>query len=247
MKIRKRRKGLYELFFKRILDIICSLSAILIFGWLYVGVALLVKINLGSPVLFTQLRPGKNEKIFKMYKFRTMSNEKGENGKLLSDEERLGKFGKMLRATSLDELPEVFNILKGEMSIVGPRPQLVSDMVFMTPKQRKRHSIKPGLSGLAQVNGRNEINWKEKLDFDLKYIKNISFTYDMKIIFLTIKKAIIKQEGITGKNMATALDYGDYLLYSGIVDTETYKKKQELARRIVWEARSRVKRKRILE
>ena len=150
----KRKRGIYEKYVKRIFDIVCSLLAIICFFWLYIIVALLVKINLGSPILFKQPRPGKNEKIFLMYKFRTMSNRENEKGELLPDDQRLGEFGKLLRATSLDELPEVFNILKGDMSIIGPRPQLVRDMVFMTEKQRMRHSVMPGLSGLAQIHGR---------------------------------------------------------------------------------------------
>ena len=146
--------GIYEKYVKRVIDIVCALAAIIVFSWLYLIVAILVKIKLGSPVLFKQPRPGKNEKVFNMYKFRTMTDEKDENGNLLPDEIRLTQFGKWLRSTSLDELPEAFNILNGSMSVIGPRPQLVRDMVFMTPEQRKRHTVKPGLSGLAQVNGK---------------------------------------------------------------------------------------------
>ena len=146
--------------------------------------------------MFKQPRPGKNEKVFNMYKFRTMTDEKDENGNLLPDEIRLTQFGKWLRSTSLDELPEAFNILNGSMSVIGPRPQLVRDMVFMTPEQRKRHTVKPGLSGLAQVNGRNAIGWEKKLNYDLEYIKKISFLGDVKIIFQTVEKAFLK----TGRN-----------------------------------------------
>lgn len=153
--------GIYEKYVKRVIDIVCALAAIIVFSWLYLIVAILVKIKLGSPVLFKQPRPGKNEKVFNMYKFRTMTDEKDENGNLLPDEIRLTQFGKWLRSTSLDELPEAFNILNGSMSVIGPRPQLVRDMVFMTPEQRKRHTVKPGLSGLAQVNGRNAIGWEK--------------------------------------------------------------------------------------
>ena len=160
----------YTRYSKRFLDIVCSLLAILAFSWLYLIIALLVRWKLGSPILFTQLRPGKDERIFKMYKFRTMTDARDEKGELLPDEVRLTPFGKWLRATSLDELPEAFNILKGDMSIIGPRPQLVRDMVFMTNEQRKRHTVRPGLSGLAQVNGRNDIDWVDKLAWDLKYI-----------------------------------------------------------------------------
>ena len=158
------RKGIYEKYIKRLLDIFCSVMAFTCFGWLYLIVAIFVKVKLGSPVLFTQPRPGKDEKIFKLYKFRTMTDERDENGELLEDEARLTEFGKWLRSTSLDELPEAFNILKGDMSVIGPRPQLIRDMVFMTKTQRRRHSVRPGLSGLAQVNGRNDIDWEEKLD-----------------------------------------------------------------------------------
>ena len=186
-----RRMGFYEKYIKRGLDVICATAAIVCFSPLYLGVAILVKIKLGSPVLFTQDRPGLIDKdgketIFKMYKFRTMTDERDEEGNLLPDEVRLTKFGKWLRSTSLDELPEAFNILNGTMSVVGPRPQLVRDMVFMTPEQRMRHTAKPGLSGLAQVNGRNAISWEEKLEWDQKYINKISLLSDLKIIIKTI-------------------------------------------------------------
>ena len=163
------KQGIYEKYFKRLIDIFCSLAAIIVFCWLYAIVAILVRVKLGSQVLFKQPRPGKDEKIFNMYKFRTMTDERDENGNLLPDEVRLTKFGKALRATSLDELPEAFNILKGDMSVIGPRPQLVRDMVFMTDEQRKRHCVRPGLSGLAQVNGRNDIDWEDKLDNRRRY------------------------------------------------------------------------------
>ena len=225
-----RKVTLYEKYIKRVIDIICASLAIIVFSWLYVIVAILVRVKLGSPVLFTQPRPGKDEKIFKMYKFRTMTDERDENGELLPDEIRLTKFGKWLRSTSLDELPEAFNILKGDMSIIGPRPQLVRDMVFMTEEQRQRHTVKPGLSGLAQVNGRNDIDWEDKLNWDLKYIKKITFVGDVKIIFQTVMKAFIKQEGITEGDMATAQDFGDYLLGKGEVSKEEYDEKQEEAK-----------------
>jgi len=235
----ERKCGYYELYIKRLVDIVCSVAAIVVFSWLYIIVAVLVRVKLGSPVLFKQPRPGKidprtgQEKIFYMYKFRSMSDERDENGNLLSDEIRLGKFGKALRATSLDELPEVFNILRGEMTLVGPRPQLVRDMVFMTDEQRMRHTAKPGLSGLAQVNGRNDITWEEKLNWDLKYIEKVSFLSDVKIIFKTVMKAFVKQEGITDGDMATAYDYGDWLLKKGKVTKEEYEKKQEEAKSLL--------------
>mgnify|MGYP001679391080 FL=1 len=196
-------------------------------------VALLVRIKLGSPVFFRQPRPGKNEEIFDMYKFRTMTDERDGSGELLPDEVRLTSFGKWLRSTSLDELPELFNILKGDMTIVGPRPLLVRDMVFMTDEQRKRHTIRQGLTGLAQVNGRNDIVWEDKLDWDLKYIHEITFFGDLSIIFQTIYKAFIKKEGITDGDMATAEDLGDYLLRIGKVNKETYIHKQNEARKLL--------------
>lgn len=237
----ERKCGFYELYIKRLMDTVCSLAAIIVFSWLYIIVAVLVRVKLGSPVLFKQPRPGKidpktgREKIFYMYKFRSMSDERDENGNLLPDDVRLGKFGKALRATSLDELPEAFNILKGDMSIIGPRPQLVRDMVFMTDEQRMRHTAKPGLSGLAQVNGRNDISWEEKLSWDLKYIENVSFIGDLKIIFQTVMKAFVKKEGITDGNMATAYDYGDWLLKKEKVSKEEYWEKQEAAKKLLKE------------
>lgn len=210
----------------------CSLITIIVFSWLYLIIAILVRVKLGSPVLFKQQRPGMvdsktgREKIFNMYKFRTMTDEKDTDGNLLPDEVRLTKFGAWLRSTSLDELPEAFNILKGDMSIIGPRPQLVRDMVFMTDEQRMRHTAKPGLSGLAQVNGRNAISWEDKLNWDLKYIQKVSFVNDAKIIFQTVGKAFIKHEGITEEDMATAQDFGDYLLEMGKVSKEEYDSRQ---------------------
>lgn len=233
-----RKMSFYEKYVKRSVDVICATGAIVVFSPLYLGVAILVKTKLGSPVLFTQDRPGLigpdgKETVFKMYKFRTMTDERDENGELLPDDVRLTKFGKWLRNTSLDELPEAFNILNGTMSIIGPRPQLVRDMVFMSDEQRMRHTAKPGLSGLAQINGRNSISWEEKINWDLKYIRKISFLEDMRIIFSTVKKAFIKQEGITQDDMATAEDYGDYLLRTEKVDKVEYDDKQKQAKRIL--------------
>ena len=236
--IKNRKRGIYEKYIKRVLDVVCATGAIVVFSPVYLGVALLVKLKLGSPVLFTQDRPGLigkdgRETVFKMYKFRTMTDERDENGELLPDEVRLTKFGKWLRNTSLDELPEAFNILNGTMSVIGPRPQLVRDMVFMTDEQRMRHTAKPGLSGLAQVNGRNAISWEDKLEWDLEYIKNIGFIEDIKIIFSTVKKTFIKQEGITQDDMATAEDLGDYFLRTERIDKEAYGQKQEQAKKIL--------------
>lgn len=236
--ITPRKMGFYEKYVKRVIDITCATGAIVVFSPLYLGVALLVRTKLGSPVLFTQDRPGLigsdgKETVFKMYKFRSMTDERDENGKLLPDGVRLTKFGKWLRNTSLDELPEAFNILNGTMSVIGPRPQLVRDMVFMTDEQRTRHTAKPGLSGLAQVNGRNAISWEDKIDWDLKYIEKVSLKEDLKIIFETVKKAFIKQEGITQDDMATAEDYGDYLLRTEKVDKSEYEMKQNIAKKIL--------------
>lgn len=233
-----REMGFYEKYVKRAIDVTCATGAIVVFSPIYLGVAALVRTKLGSPVLFTQDRPGLvgpdgKETVFKMYKFRSMTDERDENGDLLPDEVRLTKFGKWLRNTSLDELPEAFNILNGTMSVIGPRPQLVRDMVFMTKEQRMRHTAKPGLSGLAQVNGRNAISWEDKINWDLKYIKKVTFKEDFKIILDTVKKAFIKQEGITQDDMATAEDLGDYLLRTEKVDSKDYEIKQKEAKDIL--------------
>ncbi len=216
-------KGLYRRFLKRPMDFILSLMAIIVLSPVLIIVGVLVRVKLGSPVLFKQKRPGLNEKIFTMYKFTTMTDEKDENGELLPDSVRLTKFGRMLRSTSLDELPELFNILKGDMSIVGPRPQLVRDMVFMSEEQRQRHSVHPGLTGWAQVNGRNNVTWEEKISLDLDYIEDISFIKDWKIIFMTVAK-VFKKDDISTEGMDTAEDLGDYLLRVGKVDRFEYEK-----------------------
>lgn len=194
--------------------------------------AFLVRVKLGSPVIFKQKRPGKNERIFEMYKFRSMTDERDQDGNLLPDEVRLTEFGKKLRATSLDELPELFNILKGDMSVVGPRPQLVRDMVFMTSKQRKRHEVLPGLTGLAQVNGRNKISWEEKLSWDLKYVNHISLRTDLSIVVKTIIK-VLKRENISTVGMETAEDLGDYLVRTKKINKEVYEIYNERARLIM--------------
>lgn len=201
--------GLYEKYFKRPLDLLCGLAAVIVFCWLYAIVAILVRIKLGKPVLFAQERPGKDEKIFKLYKFRTMTNARDKNGKLLPDEARLTKFGRLLRATSLDELPEAFNIIKGDMSIVGPRPLLVKYIPWYTEEQRKRHIVRPGLTGFAQAHGRNHVNWDDRFQMDVKYTENITFLGDVKIILDTVM-AVLKQEGISSETSATMEDFIDY-------------------------------------
>lgn len=231
--MKRQQRGIYERRIKRIVDIFCALAAIVFFGWLYIIIAILVRIKLGSPVIFTQKRPGLKEEIFQLYKFRTMTEERDAEGNLMPDSVRLTKFGRWLRATSLDELPEAFNILKGEMSVVGPRPQLVKDMVFMSEEQRKRHLVKPGLSGLAQVNGRNAISWEKKLEYDLEYIEQITFWGDVKIVLKTVGKAFIKKEGIHEEDMTTASDFGDYLLEKDLINQEQYRAGQEEAKRLL--------------
>ena len=210
------------------LDFLLSLMAIIILSPVLIVVAILVRTKLGSPVIFKQKRPGLNEKIFTLYKFRTMTDERDEKGNLLPDDIRLTRFGKLLRSTSLDELPELFNILKGDMTIVGPRPQLVRDMVFMTDTQRKRHSVRQGLTGLAQINGRNNLSWEEKINYDLKYIQNITFLNDIRIIIKTILK-VFKKEDISTDGMETAEDLGDYLLRNKKITSDEYKVNQSIA------------------
>ena len=194
---------MYKNYIKRPFDIICSLAAIIVFSWLYIIVAILVRIKLGAPVLFKQERPGKDEKIFMLYKFRTMTDAKDENGDLLPDSVRLTRFGKLLRKTSLDELPEAFNILKGDMSVVGPRPLRVHYLPLYNEHQARRHEVRPGLSGLAQISGRNAITWEEKFDLDVEYVDNITFIGDIKIIFQTVWKAFVKTENIDANEDVT--------------------------------------------
>lgn len=198
----KRKKGFYEKFIKRPQDLFLSISALIVLSPILLIVAIFVRTKLGSPIIFTQDRPGKNEKIFKMYKFRTMTDERDENGDLLPDSVRLTKFGKILRATSLDELPELWNIVRGDMSVIGPRPLLVSYLDLYNEHQKRRHEVRPGLSGYAQVNGRNAISWEDKFNLDVEYVDNISFIEDWKIIFKTIKKVFVK-EGISSGSSVT--------------------------------------------
>ena len=193
------KKGLYRRFFKRPMDFILSLLAIVVLSPVLIVIGVLVRVKLGSPVLFKQKRPGLNEKIFTMYKFRTMTDERDENGELLPNTVRLTKFGKLLRSTSLDELPELFNILKGDMSIIGPRPLLIDYLPLYNKEQKKRHLVRPGLSGLAQVNGRNAISWEDKFRFDSMYSESVSFLLDMSLILKTILK-VFKREGINSSD-----------------------------------------------
>lgn len=198
---------MYRKYIKRIFDIFCALAALIVFSWLYIIVAVLVRLKLGSPVIFKQPRPGKDEKIFNLYKFRTMTDAHDEDGNLLPDEVRLTKFGKFLRACSLDELPEGINILKGDMSVVGPRPLLVKYLPLYNAHQKRRHEVRPGLSGLAQINGRNAITWEQKFDYDVEYVDNITFIGDMKIILATVWKAFVKEDGITAEGQATMTEF----------------------------------------
>ena len=205
--MRKHKQyGPYERFIKRPLDFFCALSAILVLWPLILVTAILVRIKLGAPVLFTQERPGRDGKIFKLYKFRTMTDARDENGNLLPDADRLPPFGKKLRATSIDELPELFNILKGDMAVVGPRPLLVRYLERYNEHQARRHEVRPGFTGLAQVHGRNSISWEEKFDWDVKYVDHVTFAEDVKIVFATLK-TVFKREGISGQGEVTMAEF----------------------------------------
>lgn len=200
---------MYAKYIKRILDFVLSLVALIVLSPVLLIVAILVRVKLGSPVIFKQQRPGKNEKIFTLYKFRTMTDKKDENGNLLPDSERLTKFGKLLRSTSLDELPELVNILKGDMAIVGPRPLAVRYLPYYNEKEKHRHDVLPGLTGLAQVNGRNKLQWEQRFKYDVEYVNNISFVGDLKIIFFTIKK-VIGKEDIIVRGSGETIDFDEY-------------------------------------
>ncbi len=223
---------MYSGFFKRLLDFILALCAILALSPLLLLLTVLGAIKMKGNPFFVQPRPGRGEKIFRLVKFRTMTCETDAEGRLLPDEVRLTPYGRFLRSTSLDELPELFNILKGDMAIVGPRPLLVRDMVFMTPEQRERHSVRQGLTGLAQVNGRNAVTWEQKLDFDRQYLSRITFLGDLSIILKTAMK-VVQREGITEEGQATAMDFGDSLLHDGKINLEEYRYGQEQARRLL--------------
>ena len=230
---------MYNKFFKRLLDIILSAIGLIVLSPVLLIIAILVRKQIGSPVIFKQVRPGikgkdGKEKLFTLYKFRTMTDLRDEDGNLFPDDDRMTKLGDKLRATSLDELPELWCILKGDMSIIGPRPQLVRDMVFMSDEQRQRHNVRPGLSGWAQVNGRNAIVWEDKLNFDLEYLKKQSLWMDIKIVFITIIK-VIRTESISFEGRATAEDFGDYLLRTGKITKDEYDKKQLEAKALLGE------------
>ena len=229
---------MYAKFFKRIFDFLLSLIALLVLSPVLLILTLIGAIAMRGNPFFTQLRPGKinkktgKEKIFKLIKFRTMSNAKDKEGNLLPDDKRLNKYGRFLRSTSLDELPELFNILIGDMSIVGPRPQLVRDMVFMTDEQRLRHTVTPGLTGLAQVSGRNNITWEQKFEYDLEYIKKITLWGDIKILFLTVAK-VFKREDTVREGTVSDMDLGDWLLQNDLVEESEYNEKQIEAKEIL--------------
>ena len=229
---------MYAKYIKRVLDFTLSLFALLVLSPVLLLLVIIGAVAMRGNPFFTQYRPGKidsrtgKEKIFKLVKFRTMTCAKDKNGNLLPDDKRLTKYGKMLRSTSLDELPELINILVGDMSIVGPRPQLVRDMVFMTDDERKRHSVTPGLTGLAQVSGRNAITWEKKLSTDLEYIKDISFATDFKIVLLTVVK-VFKREDISEEGFETAEDLGDYLLRKDCISSDLYNEKQAEANKLL--------------
>ena len=220
---REKQSGIYERYVKRPQDAALSAVALVALSPVMGVTAALVATKLGRPVIFKQQRPGKEERIFTLYKFRTMTDERDADGNLLPDDQRMTDFGRELRETSLDELPELWNILKGDMAIVGPRPQLVRDMVFMTPEQRQRHSVRPGLTGLAQVNGRNAIGWDNRLRYDLAYVNDITFLGDWKIILQTVGK-VFTHADIATEGMETSEDLGDYLLRIGRVSGREYAK-----------------------
>lgn len=222
---------MYAKCFKRVIDFTLALGALLVLLLPLLILTVLGAVKMKGNPFFTQPRPGKGERVFRLIKFRTMTNEKGSDGKLLPDEQRITGYGRFLRATSLDELPELLNILIGDMAIIGPRPQLVRDMVFMTPEQRRRHEVRPGLSGLAQISGRNALKWENKLALDLEYIKNISFKEDLRIVLTTLKVVLGRTE--TTEEIAVTSDFGDYLLEKGLVDPQTYEEKQKEAKELL--------------
>lgn len=224
---------MYANFFKRLIDFTLSLAALLVLSTLLLILIVLGAVKMKGNPFFTQLRPGKDEKIFKLIKFRSMTCETDEEGNLLPDAQRMTRYGQLLRASSLDELPELLNILKGDMALVGPRPQLVRDMVFMTEDQRRRHRIRPGLTGLAQVSGRNNITWEQKLQYDLTYLDSgITLLGDIKILLMTVFK-VFKREDIVREGTVSDMDFGDWLLQKGDVTKEEYDLRQEEAKKLM--------------
>ena len=225
-------RRLYPDFLKRAFDLLLSLAAIVCLSPLLLLLAAAGAVAMRGNPFFSQPRPGRDERIFRILKFRTMTDARDAEGNLLPDAERLNAYGRFLRSTSLDELPELFNVARGDMALVGPRPQLVRDMVFMTPEQRRRHSVRQGISGLAQVNGRNAVSWEAKLAFDLEYVRDITFLGDLKILLATVS-GVFGREGIVEEGSATATDFGDYLLASGKIGRDEYERGQEEAKRLL--------------
>lgn len=234
---------MYAKYIKRPLDMLLSLAAVVVLMPLLALLSVIGAIVMRGNPFFVQLRPGRidpktgREVLFRLVKFRSMDNRRDKHGNLLPDELRLNRYGRFLRASSLDELPELFNILKGDMSIVGPRPQLVQDMVFMTAEQRRRHTVRQGLTGLAQVNGRNDISWEEKLAYDLRYVDHITFWGDVQIVWRTFGR-VLMQDGINEDDLSTATDFGDYLLKKGCLDEQEYRVKHEEAQLLLTEKSS---------
>ena len=222
----------YRQCFKRFYDIVLSGAALLVLSGVLALLAVLVAVNLGRPVLFCQLRPGKNGKIFRLHKFRSMTSETDEHGNLLPDEKRMTSFGRRLRNSSLDELPELWDIFRGKMSLVGPRPQLVRDLVFMDEETQRRHDVRPGLTGLAQVSGRNNLTWEERFGYDLEYVRHITLFGDLKILFKTVLK-VFRRSDVSTEGMETSEDYGDYLLRAGRISREEYDAEQHRAKELI--------------
>ena len=239
--MKKGKDGIYARYIKRILDVFLAFTALLLLSWLYVIIAFKVRRNLGSPVLFTQPRPGKNEKIFRLYKFRSLTDERDADGNLLPDEQRLTRFGRRLRGTSMDELPQLWNVVRGDMSLIGPRPQLVRDMVFMTTEQRRRHDVRPGISGLAQVSGRNALEWECKLEIDVEYVKKLSFGLDVSIILKTVMQVVFGQRGMEDSDVDEVEltdDYGVFLLKNGVITQTQFDEGMLSAARLLGEVRA---------
>ena len=224
---------MYANFFKRLIDFVLALAVLIVLSPVLLVLTVLGAVKMKGNPFFTQLRPGKDEKIFKLIKFRSMTCETDRDGNLLPDEQRMTRYGQLLRSTSLDELPELLNILRGDMALVGPRPQLVRDMVFMSPEQRRRHSVRPGLTGLAQVSGRNNITWEQKLQYDLTYLDSgITLFGDIRILFMTVGKVFMRED-VVRDGTVSDMDFGDWLLQKGEVTKETYDRLQEEAKKLL--------------